>query len=140
MYKCQGRLERCLGFRLRQAYGATSCEADSGNSRKKAQKEKTARRSLVAMCAPLRPDSLSVSSLRSLCSFAAILFFLLRFLCLFAAIVDSASDRCRSRKRGSAPGVSDRLASITLDSGGDGFGQVFAGAGRHDAGCFDRIG
>jgi len=30
--------------------------------------------------------------------------------------------------------------SVSLDSGGDGFGQIFAGAGRHDAGCFSRIG
>jgi hypothetical protein len=51
MYKCQGSLERCLAsaFAKPSSFvphsrnyggqdGATSCEADSGNSRKKAQK------------------------------------------------------------------------------------------------------
>ena len=32
------------------------------------------------------------------------------------------------------------LPSILLDPGGDGFGQIFAGAGRYDAGCFGRVG
>ena len=30
--------------------------------------------------------------------------------------------------------------SVSLDSGGNGFGQIFASAGRYDAGCFGRVG
>ena len=43
-----------------------------------------------------------------------------------------------SRGRGKA--ALHEYPSVSLDSGGDGFGQVFAGAGRYDAGCFGWIG
>jgi len=30
--------------------------------------------------------------------------------------------------------------SVLFDSGSDGFGQIFPGAGRYDAGCLGRVG